>query len=128
MAFIHPMSCQSIKSELDLFTLPVTQVSIERSKFIEYRPIASFKKGSALEFLIPGDGDDYLDLSDTLLYIKAKVTKADGKDLEAADAVTPVKNLLHSMISQCDVFLNGKLISSSSDTYPYKAYIETLLN
>jgi hypothetical protein len=35
---------------------------------------------------------------------------------------------LHSLFSEIDVKLNGTLISSSNNTYPYRAYIETLLS
>jgi len=36
--------------------------------------------------------------------------------------------LAHSIIKQIDLQLNGTLISPQSDTYHYKAYLETLLN
>ena len=36
--------------------------------------------------------------------------------------------MAHSIIKQIDLQLNGALISPQSDTYHYKAYIETLLN
>ena len=41
--------------------------------------------------------------------------------------VGPVNNFLHSMFSQIDVSLNGTLVSSSTSTYAYRAYIENLL-
>ena len=45
------------------------------------------------------------------------------------DAVVgPTNLLLNSLFSQVDVFFNDKLISSSSNTYAYRAYLETLLN
>jgi hypothetical protein len=37
-------------------------------------------------------------------------------------------NYLHSLFSQVDVLLNGTLITSSINTYAYRAYIETLLS
>ena len=42
--------------------------------------------------------------------------------------MTPVNNFLHSMFSQVDVALNQKAVSSSTNGYNYRAYIETLLN
>ena len=33
-----------------------------------------------------------------------------------------------SLFNQVDIILAGKVISSSANTYPYRAYIETLLN
>lgn len=44
------------------------------------------------------------------------------------EKIAPVNNLLHSLFSQVDVYLNQKLISPPNNTYAYKAYIETLLN
>lgn len=35
---------------------------------------------------------------------------------------------MQSLISQVDVYLNDKQVSMSSNTYPYRAYLETLLN
>ena len=40
----------------------------------------------------------------------------------------PVNLFLHSLFSQVDVSLNERLISPSTNTYPYRAMLETLLN
>ena len=42
--------------------------------------------------------------------------------------VAPVCKFLHALWSQCDLFLNGVLVSQSLNTYPFKAYVETLLS
>ena len=49
-------------------------------------------------------------------------------NLVANQKLWPVNNLAHSIIKQIDLQLNGTLISPQSDTYHYKAYLETLLN
>ena len=90
--------------------------------------MASLDSGGQIEFLIPGSGDDYLDLANTMLHVQAKVTRANGHDLDAAEPVGPVNNWLHSLFSQVDLYLNGTLVTSSSNTYAYRAYIETLLS
>ena len=41
---------------------------------------------------------------------------------------TPVNNILHSLFSEIDVSLNGKVVTPGTDTYPYKAYLEKLLS
>ena len=43
-------------------------------------------------------------------------------------AVGPVNNWVHSLFSQVDVSLNGTLVTPSTTTYSYRAYIETLLS
>ena len=42
--------------------------------------------------------------------------------------MAPVNNFLHSLFKQVDVYLNGKQVTPAMGTYPYRAYIETLLN
>ena len=56
------------------------------------------------------------------------MTRADGGDLDFADPVGPVNNWLRSLFSQVDVYLNGMLVTPSTNTYTHRAYIETLLS
>jgi len=62
------------------------------------------------------------------MFVKAKITKANGTALDAETKVGPVKLFLHSLFSQVDVSLNEQLISPSTNTYSYRAMIETLQN
>ena len=39
-----------------------------------------------------------------------------------------MNNWLHSLFSQVDVHLNDTLVTPSSNTYPFRAYVETLLS
>lgn len=127
-ALIHKDSHACAKSELDLFLIPPTQTAIEKGYFVEYHPIGNIRDGVPVEFSISGSGEDYFDLSSSYLYVKAKIVKGDGTDLTDKDHVAPVNLFLHSLFSQVDVSLNERAISSSSNMYPYRAYIETLLN
>lgn len=128
MSFLHHHSCECVKSELDLFALPSTQTSIESGSWIHYNPISSLTDEGPIEFIIPGTGDDYIDLSHTLLHINAKIINSDSTKLIDADKVAPVNNWMHSLFGQLDIYLNQKLISPPNNTYPYRAYIENLLN
>ena len=42
--------------------------------------------------------------------------------------VAPVNNWLHSLFSQVDVYLNDTLVTPSSNTYPFRAYVDTVLS
>lgn len=127
MKRIHPDSCECDKEELNLFSLPPTQTTIEKSSVVEYHPISTIKHTSPLEFFVPGS-QDYLDLSQTMLHVRGKVVRADDKDLEVGDLVGPTNLLLHSLFSRIDIMLEDKLITAgSANTYPYRAYLETLL-
>ena len=128
MAFVHEQSCECTKSELDLFSVPPTQTSIESGTWAEYHPLSSIADGSPIEFEVSGTGEEYLDLANSHLYVKAKITAADGANISADAEVGRVNNFLHSLFSQVDISLNGTLITSSTNTYPYRAYIEDLLS
>ncbi|TWW77700.1 hypothetical protein D4764_12G0010900 [Takifugu flavidus] len=80
----------------------MTQLSIDEKTYTEISPLSAITDGGPIEFFIPGDGDRYLDLNDTLLHLRVKITNANGSNL-ANDA-------------------------ASSATHPYRCMIETLLN
>ena len=91
-------------SELDIFSLPPTQTSIESSSFLHYKPVASLSDegDTPIEFVVPSGCEHYIDLAHTMLYIQAKVEPI---DTEAENAkVAPVNNFLHSLFNQVDVF------------------------
>ena len=127
MAFVHEDSCPCAKSELDLFCLPPTQTSILKSQSIEYSPISILGNGP-VEFAVSGSGEDYTDLANTYLHVICKVLHSDGSKLKEGENIAPVNNLLHSMWSQIDLYLNDMLITPSTNKYPYRAYLETLLS
>ena len=127
MALIHDHSCECVKTELDLFTVPPTQTSIEKGRWEEVNPLAHIIESGPIEFVVPGTGDEYIDLASCLLYVKAKITNADGSNLLADAPVGPVNLWLHSLFSQIDVYINGKMVSNPSPTYPYRALLETIL-
>ena len=127
MSFVHPKSQECSKSELDLFLVPPTQTSLERGHRVEYQPVSSVADGGPITFLVPGT-EDYVDLSKTLIVVRAKVTKANGADLDAAEKVGIVNNFLHTLFKQVDAFLKEQQVTQASGTYAYRAYLETLLN
>ena len=69
----------SASTEFDIFaTRPVQSSTLEMIE-TAYKPIASLDQ-SDFEFLIPADHDTYIDMN-IQLYIRGKLTQADGKDL-----------------------------------------------
>jgi hypothetical protein len=128
MAFVHEQSCECMKGELDLFEVPPTQTSIESGSWVEYHPLSTITDGAPIEFDVNGTGEEYLDFANSYLQVKAKIVKGDGTNIGDDETVGPVNNFLHSLFSQVDVSLNGTQISSSTATYPYRAYIENLLS
>ncbi|XP_031782841.1 uncharacterized protein F54H12.2-like [Nasonia vitripennis] len=110
MAFLHSHSTECMSSELDLFTLPATQTSIESSSFLHYKPVSSLSDDvdAPLEFVVPAGSEHYFDLAHTMLHLQAKIVPAD-------ETTATTENL-------------KKMVSPPNNAYPYRAYIDTLLN
>ena len=97
---------------------------MEQRSWVEYHPLTTVTEGSPIEIDISGTGEDF---ANTMLYVKAKLTANDSTNLAADAAVGPVNLFLHSLFLQVDISLNGTLITASTNTYPYRAMLETLL-
>lgn len=128
MAFIHHSSCECAKAELDIFSSPATQTSVESGDWIHFKTVATIGQDSPLEFHIPAHSEEYLDLSQTQLKLVVKLVQSDGTDLTAAIKAVPVNNFLHSLFSDVTVSLNQKIVTPSNNLYPYRAYLQTLFN
>ncbi|XP_033107266.1 uncharacterized protein F54H12.2-like [Anneissia japonica] len=127
MAYVHKNICECLKSELGLFSVPPTQTSITKGQWVQYFPYTSISDSGPVQFNIQGSSEEYVDLGQTMLRVKAKITKSDGTDLDADDPVGPSNLLLQSLFSEVDISLNERLITPSTNTYSYRAMIETLL-
>lgn len=128
MALLHSHSGECVKTELDLFTVPYTQTSIEKSTFIEIPPVSAITDGGPIEFYISSSGEDYLDLNDSYIYTRVRITNADGSNLARDANVGFINYPGCTIFSQVDVNLGDRLISQSSNTYPYRGVIECLIN
>ena len=73
----------SVSSEFDIFASKHIQSAVADTTEVKYKPIASVDQ-SDQDFLIPSDDDTYIDL-DIKLYIRGKLTKADGTALDNTD-------------------------------------------
>ena len=128
MKLLHEQSSQCLRSELDLFSLPPTQTAVDGYQWVEHSPVSTITSSSPIEFIVSGIGEDYMDLNNTILEVKACIKTTNNSPVDAAVAVAPINNTLHSLFSQIDVLLNNVDVSSATTTYPYRAYIETHLN
>jgi len=121
----HAGSATVSNPSLNLFTIPPTDLSVYSKRYVQINP---FTTGiNPVTFQIDPQ-EDYIDFTQSYFEFEVGFKKANGGNLVAAENAFPVNNLSHSMIKQMNVRLNQTLISEQSDTYSYKAYIETLLH
>ena len=97
MAYLHACRGEGMKSELDLFSLPLTQTSIESSAFLHYKPASSLSNDSdsPLEFLVPSSTEHYIDLAHTMLHVTVQILPVDTEQENVK--VAPVNNFIHSL-------------------------------
>ena len=112
-------------SSLDIFQKPSILVNFDSSNVQELYPIGTLD-GPNLEFQIQTDRHIFLDLQNIYLELKVKIVKDGSRhtDLEAGDSVVFVNNILHSLFSNCDVYFNNELVSSSNGHYAHKSMIQ----
>lgn len=131
MSLIHQLSSEALLAELDLFSVPPTQLSIESGYETTHRPLASLQNPTEIRFNIPTSSEEYILLHESYLYLKIQLelSNVDNSEvkLEHWHGVCPSNNLMHSMIKRIDLKLNDKTVIYSSNAYPYRAYLETLL-
>lgn len=96
MALLHSQSRECVKSESDLFSVPPIQTSVGHGKWVEHHPLATMFNNGAIELIISGPGEDYLEK--TLLYVRAQIMKA-GNLPEDAE-VGPTNLWLHSLFKR----------------------------
>ncbi|GFV45893.1 uncharacterized protein TNCV_2322511 [Trichonephila clavipes] len=120
--------CYCTKSELDLFTSSPIQLAIDRSSFVEIRPVASISDNNTIEFLISGLGESYFLIFHTFffLHVQARILKGNGEAFQNDDKCGPINYLLNTMFAECHISLNDRQISSENN-YAYKSYIQSML-
>ena len=105
--------------------VPDTLDSVQNVQWVEYRSTNQLN-GNVIDILVPGSSD-FIDLRRSFLSVKFKVTKADGTALAATDHIGTANNMLSSLWSQVEVYLNGTLVSPNVNLFPHTSMFNTYL-
>ena len=119
---VHKDSNDCSSSSLDLFLLPTTQSSFQKGRTSNHITLRWWTNR------VSGSGKEFLDLARSYLYLKVKVSKTDGSNLNGASKVGFANYPIASLFNQVDVIWGGKLISSATNTYAHRSILEVLLN
>ena len=127
----HP----AIDLPVPLFTIPSADIAREGYRMVKYSPSATGIR--PISFTVQAL-DDFCDLDRSVLEIELRLSSPSTNGLvadanAASDAdntrfVYVVNNIGHSLFKQMNLRFNGALMSEQTDTYAYKAFIETVLN
>ena len=120
---------------LELFTIPSADIAREGYRMVKYSPSATGIR--PITFTVQAL-DDFCDLDRTCSYLEIELRLsspstnglvADANAASDADD-TPflyaVNNIGHSLFKQMNLRFKGALMSEQTDTYAYKAFIETV--
>jgi len=131
MSLVNEHSPVTAIPELDFYSKAAVQTSIETTYNEEIRPIAQLNSGGHIEFIINNAINEYLKLKETTLYVrfKVKLSRSDTAAISDTDwtKVSVVNNFLHSLWNQIDLSIGDSQTTTSLQTYPYRAYFETIL-
>ncbi len=122
-------SAASYHTSLDLFSLPLTDISVVNSHFEDIYPLNSFKGAvSPLEFSIPPSSSHYLDLFNSSLYLKLKCTDKAGATLGSTSNSSPANFPFASIFQNLEIYVNNVNITASTNNYPYAAFFNRVLS
>ena len=127
MANIGGDVTEQFTREVDLFGSKMKQNVIENEFNREYAPLETIQPGMAIEFTVQSANDLYLDLNNSPLHVIAKITKADGTNIDA-NIAAPINLTLHTMFREIGLEFNGPNVGDTSQLYPSRSVLERLLN
>ena len=121
---------------LNLFDVPEVDYRYEASRDMVFQPALTGIQ--PITFSIPAS-DDYYDLNELRFQVKVRLTdpaagyqglKANLANSDANNTRNTycVNNFGHSIFRDMTLSMNGVLMTEQSNTYHYRAYLETLLN
>ena len=114
--------------DLSLFQPKQVETASQKVSWTHYRPSNQWTEGSVIEFNIDGSSTSYLDLRQTLLYVKLKIIKTDGSNIVKDELVGLTNAPLHTLFSQVDLKIQQHPVSEIGNNYAYKGYMDTLLD
>lgn len=119
------MNCKN--SALCIFDKQHTQTDIVKNYTVDYYPVTSISSGGPIEFHVPGNTEDYIDVNDIYLHLKIKVTKANGRPIAAADKVGLNNLAISTLFQDVSLTIGETQIEGGQQCYPYLGYFNTVM-
>lgn len=127
MSLVDEKSVPSTKTELDLFSVPPTQVVVKRGFWEEIQPMNPITNEGPYEFRIPAD-PLYIQMNKNQIYMTLKIKLPALAAGQAVPKYAPINLIGKTFFKQVKCFINGRLVNDSGDKYAYRTYLETELN
>ena len=121
------MDCKS--SALCIFDKPGVLSDIQRSYVVDYYPINTLSSTNApIEFVIPESTEDYIDVSNTTLYVRFKILQEDGTPVDQTNDIVAINNLgISTLFSDASLKIAETQVQGGASDYPYRGYFRTVM-
>ena len=119
---------QTVGSELNLFEPFRNQTAVIGEMVQEFAPVATIFQGPPIDFQIEGSGKNYIDLKNSKLEVRVKLTTPTVGDIGTGRKVGTDNHSLHSLFQSVPMKIADKLVTESNNLYHNRALVETLLN
>jgi len=120
------MICKN--SSLCVFDKPGVLTDIQRAYTVEYYPLSSISSKGPIEFHVPGNAEDYIDVNDVKLYVQLRVKKADGTDIDQTKDIVGFNNLpIVTLFQDASLMIGESQIEGGHMNYPYFGYFNTVM-
>ena len=118
-----------LSGPLDVFAKPITHDEIERRVQGTRHPQTPVTNKGPYTFILPPEGDSFLDMSRIKLFGEIRIMDGDGHIAGAEDSVALVNMIGGALMETITVNIDNFPINSSCSTdMPYKALIPTILS
>lgn len=121
---------EHIPPELDVFSTNPFQLVAENFEEHEASPINTLDQNNTLEFFINGYANKMKVLNEIRIMATIKVTKADGTEYKATDALQPhlANSVVTSLFRSCNIYLNNVLCCAINDNFGIQELVQLSLN
>lgn len=125
----------NINPSMNFFSIPPLSTAEEGSYLMKVTPVTSIENNINISYEFDVDSQQYLDLHNSYHFVSVKIVDADGANLTSPvpnpatddDKVAFSNNIASTIFEDCQLSLNGNLIESSNNLYPYKSYFQNFL-
>jgi len=129
---------ESLGEGTDFFTHPPIGLSEEENYYMKIHPTSSIDNNAPLIYEFDVDDSHYADLSNCYHYIKYRIMQGDrvsaiappaaGAAAGDAQKVAPINYFGNTLFQNIELYLNGELVETSNNLYPYKSFLQTFLS
>ena len=130
---LHVKSSETPIPQLELFSVPTTQMSLKSGRYIPYNGLDNSKKnnpiggGGTIVFDM-GTTNNFRDFNDSRLHLQIRIINHDGTKLGPDQVAAFVNYPIRSIFSHIEVEVGGNVITFNNGTDSFKSLIIQLLS